>query len=353
MTDDDTLTGVFMKRVLVSMMCLGLLGSMDALAQKKPGNKPPPTATPQSKAAEVSKQGLDEFVKGNHDAALKLFLEAANLDPNTPDYLFNAGLCHSKIAEKNANLKNTAKAIEEYQAAIDIFQALLIKIPASNTALKERVEKGLVDASQKQAQLKFGNDQDRDSVADSEDLCPADAGTIIAKGCPDQDGDSVADKDDLCVAEVGPGATKGCPDKDGDLVADKEDSCPEVAGIAAEKGCAAKKGGGSTPDPGEPKNTKNTHKILFIGAGALGAAGIGAGVAGFLQIQNGNENLQEPPFDGVRDQFDGGLRLGLVGDLLGVAAIACGVTGIILRPKKEKTANVIVTPTSVGLTTTF
>jgi hypothetical protein len=345
-----------MKRILISILCLGLLGvAAPALAQKKPGNKPTPTATPQSKAAEVSKAGLDEFVKGNHDAALKLFLEAANLDPATPDYLFNAGLCHSKIAEKNANLKNNAKAIEDYQAAIDLFQALLVKIPASNTALKERVEKSLVDASQKQAQLKFGNDQDRDYVPDSEDLCPTEAGTIVSKGCPDKDGDSIADKDDACATEVGPAATKGCPDKDGDLVADKDDACPDVSGVAAEKGCGTKGKGPEKGGPDQAPSEKKTHKIMFAGAGVFGAAALGAGGFGLLQIKSGNDSIEAQDPTGIGAKFNRATTLGYAADGLAVAAIACGVTGLVLRPKKapEKTATILLSPTSLGFSTSF
>lgn len=109
-------------------------------------------------------------------------------------------------------------------------------------------------------------DTDGDGIADTEDACPTEKGTV--KGCPDKDGDGIADKDDKCPGipgllryfgcpipdtdndgindEVdhcpkasGPKENNGCPypDADNDGVPDKDDKCPTVAGKAEYKGC--------------------------------------------------------------------------------------------------------------------
>ena len=342
-----------MKRITTWFLCLTLCGVGAPLwAQPKPGKKPPPTQTPEQKAEQVTKQGQEEFLQGNYDAALKLFLEAANLDPKTTDYLFNAGLCHNKLGEANAKIKNNAKAIEDYQAAIDIFQALLVKIPADNKELRGRVEKGLISANQKQAELKFSNDQDKDGLANDLDLCPNDAGTSLTKGCPDQDQDAVADQDDACPKEAGPGAAKGCPDQDGDLIADQDDACPKEAGIAAAKGCA--KGAGPL-DSSPPKNAeKRAHKVLFAGAAGLGATSLALGAVGLLQIRSGNNEIAAQQFDTFADKFETGLLLGHIADGLAVGAIACAGVGLLLRPRKtpEKAA-LVLSPNAIGVLGSF
>lgn len=102
-------------------------------------------------------------------------------------------------------------------------------------------------------------DRDKDGVADKNDLCPDEPGTI--NGCPDGDGDGIADKDDKCPSVAGvsenmgcpadrdkdgvydvddrcpdaPGSLKGCPDTDKDGLADVDDECPNLAGTI--KGC--------------------------------------------------------------------------------------------------------------------
>ena len=105
-------------------------------------------------------------------------------------------------------------------------------------------------------------DADGDGVADSDDACPNDAGTL--NGCPDGDGDGVADKDDKCPTVNGDGAdgcpsdpdsdgdgivdskdacpnargpVGGCPDGDGDGIADKDDKCPTLGGNITPDGC--------------------------------------------------------------------------------------------------------------------
>ncbi|MBN8471188.1 OmpA family protein [Corallococcus exiguus] len=96
-------------------------------------------------------------------------------------------------------------------------------------------------------------DSDGDGVVDREDQCPNEAGPASERGCPvkDTDGDGVPDKDDACPNQAGPASERGCPvkDTDGDGVPDKDDACPNEAGPASERGCPAKE----QPKPEEPK----------------------------------------------------------------------------------------------------
>ena len=117
------------------------------------------------------------------------------------------------------------------------------------------------------ASLKGCPDKDADGVADKDDDCPDVKGLMNLKGCPDEDLDGVVDKNDKCLGTkagfkvdatgcpldndkdgvaneedvcpdlAGPVALKGCPDTDGDGIMDKDDVCPTVAGIPANKGC--------------------------------------------------------------------------------------------------------------------
>jgi OmpA-OmpF porin, OOP family len=92
--------------------------------------------------------------------------------------------------------------------------------------------------------LKYMRDADKDGIADDQDACPNEAGTLRGKGCPDQDADGVVDRMDNCPTEQGSPALNGCPDKDGDGIADKDDTCPDYAGDAADGGCPDKDGDG-------------------------------------------------------------------------------------------------------------
>lgn len=92
--------------------------------------------------------------------------------------------------------------------------------------------------------FKYKRDADGDGIADEEDACPNEIGTIKGKGCPDQDNDGIVDKFDYCPTEAGSTALNGCPDRDGDGIADKNDSCPDVAGDALNGGCPDKDGDG-------------------------------------------------------------------------------------------------------------
>ncbi len=76
-------------------------------------------------------------------------------------------------------------------------------------------------------------DQDGDGIADKDDQCPDEKGSI--NGCPDSDDDGITDKDDLCPDVRG--SFNGCPDSDGDDIADNEDKCKDMAGVARYDGC--------------------------------------------------------------------------------------------------------------------
>lgn len=91
-------------------------------------------------------------------------------------------------------------------------------------------------------------DADGDGVQDAADLCPTNAEDIDAfedaDGCPelDNDKDTISDTSDRCPGEAGPRENAGCPDadRDGDTVVDRLDNCPDEAGRPAYAGCKAK-----------------------------------------------------------------------------------------------------------------
>ena len=80
-------------------------------------------------------------------------------------------------------------------------------------------------------------DTDNDGIADNEDKCPKKAGSLTLGGCPDSDSDGVADNEDTCPNVAGLAIMGGCPDSDNDGVADNEDKCPNEAGVSANGGC--------------------------------------------------------------------------------------------------------------------
>jgi OmpA-OmpF porin, OOP family len=53
----------------------------------------------------------------------------------------------------------------------------------------------------------------------------------------DRDGDGIADADDKCPDVKGVAALQGCPDTDGDGITDGDDACPTEAGLGKYKGC--------------------------------------------------------------------------------------------------------------------
>jgi OOP family OmpA-OmpF porin len=83
------------------------------------------------------------------------------------------------------------------------------------------------------------SDRDNDTVVDSLDACPDQAGSPSLHGCPDRDGDGVADISDTCPDIKGLTKYHGCPipDTDNDGLNDEEDKCPTVAGVARFQGC--------------------------------------------------------------------------------------------------------------------
>jgi hypothetical protein len=85
-------------------------------------------------------------------------------------------------------------------------------------------------------------DRDRDGIPDAEDACPDEVGLAEGEGCPvpsegDGDGDGVLDEADACRDEPGPPWAEGCPDADGDGVGDSEDACPDEPGFSERDGC--------------------------------------------------------------------------------------------------------------------
>jgi len=80
-------------------------------------------------------------------------------------------------------------------------------------------------------------DADGDGVPDSEDACPALAGTAVLNGCPDSDNDGIADNKDECPLVTGFPQFNGCPDSDADGISDNKDKCPYLAGLVPFNGC--------------------------------------------------------------------------------------------------------------------
>ncbi len=93
-----------------------------------------------------------------------------------------------------------------------------------------------------------GADADLDGVADADDRCPNEAGSVENGGCPwsdDADRDGIRAADDRCPNEFAPNSPRGCRDFDDDGLDTSEDDCPREAGPAANRGCplAAEAGG--------------------------------------------------------------------------------------------------------------
>ncbi|WNG17550.1 kelch repeat-containing protein [Cystobacter fuscus] len=99
-------------------------------------------------------------------------------------------------------------------------------------------------------------DDDGDSVANAQDRCPLEAGSVDNGGCPDgdSDGDGVVDRQDRCASEPGLPRYQGCPapDADGDGIADDEDACPQEAGVKANRGCPVQEEKPTEAPPAEP-----------------------------------------------------------------------------------------------------
>jgi VCBS repeat-containing protein len=82
-------------------------------------------------------------------------------------------------------------------------------------------------------------DEDHDGVNYPTDLCPNEAGSVAAQGCPDTDNDGVPNSADQCPLDIGPASNNGCPlpDVDGDNLAGTADACPFNPGPASNQGC--------------------------------------------------------------------------------------------------------------------
>jgi len=78
-------------------------------------------------------------------------------------------------------------------------------------------------------------DRDGDGVADVDDACPDERGTL--NGCPDSDKDGVIDSRDACPDKQGLKRFSGCPDSDNDGLGDNEDECPNEPGTRGMNGC--------------------------------------------------------------------------------------------------------------------
>ena len=80
-------------------------------------------------------------------------------------------------------------------------------------------------------------DDDEDGLANHEDDCPKQAGSIENGGCPAKDSDQDGFTDDIDNCPKVPGKVGGCPDIDNDGVADKDDRCPQLPGPVNAQGC--------------------------------------------------------------------------------------------------------------------
>ena len=84
-------------------------------------------------------------------------------------------------------------------------------------------------------------DKDGDGIADKDDKCPNEPGTLRNHGCPvrDSDKDGIPDDQDKCPTVAGVARYNGCPvpDTDKDGINDEEDKCPTVPGVARYNGC--------------------------------------------------------------------------------------------------------------------
>lgn len=105
-------------------------------------------------------------------------------------------------------------------------------------------------------------DFDNDGIADVDDKCPSDIGTLATNGCPDADGDGIIDDMDECPTVKGYMNYKGCIDTDGDGISDNYDNCPNEKGTKELQGCLMiDTDGDSLPD--DKDKCPNTKGSLF------------------------------------------------------------------------------------------
>lgn len=114
-------------------------------------------------------------------------------------------------------------------------------------------------------------DSDGDGVVDRLDRCPNEAGTAEDGGCPapDSDGDGVPDATDRCPKEKGTEENQGCPparDSDGDSVPDATDRCPNEPGVSERQGCPEP---ASPPVKEEPLSLADRELVFPVGVSAI------------------------------------------------------------------------------------
>jgi WD40 repeat protein len=135
-------------------------------------------------------------------------------------------------------------------------------------------------------------DSDSDTLPDVSDSCPDLPGEVFMGGCPDADGDQTPDNFDVCPGEVGLSQNSGCPagvipDLDGDGSPDREDFCIEEPGDPANAGC-----------PPERLFDFDEDGIIDFNDGCPGEAG---------SAENGGcpeGRVPDRDFDGVPDSED-------------------------------------------------
>lgn len=151
-------------------------------------------------------------------------------------------------------------------------------------------------------------DTDRDGISDKDDACPNAAGPADRQGCPedkDSDGDGTLDRFDPCPDKAGPSATFGCPDADEDGIADKDDACPDKPGRGHFTGCPDTDGDGLADKddpcptlPGTPNGCPDTD-----GDGLTDNVDRCPTVAG-LEANNGCPPVPDSDGDGIADDKD-------------------------------------------------
>lgn len=114
------------------------------------------------------------------------------------------------------------------------------------------------------------NDGDKDTVPDTIDQCPTQAGSPNLNGCPDSDGDGIRDSQDKCPSQAGPASVGGCPDPDGDGVPYPVDLCPTQKGPAIFGGCPDSDGDGVPDHLDQCPTAFASQSLSLVGDGRRG-----------------------------------------------------------------------------------
>ncbi len=116
-------------------------------------------------------------------------------------------------------------------------------------------------------------DSDGDGFHDPFDDCPQQPAPNSENGCPpqqateeaappqpgaDRDGDTVPDTEDLCPDDAGIPEWNGCPDADGDGLTTQYDDCPDQFGPRENGGCPVDDAPTATPTPAPANNNQPT-----------------------------------------------------------------------------------------------